>query len=290
VLSLELAKKLVAEQFPQWAHLRVEGVEQQGHDNRTYRLGNDKLIRMPTAQSYALNVLKEQDLLPKLAPYLRFKIPIPLQMGMPSLGYPHPFSIYEWMPGKSLNLLHLKETKRDQLAFDLSCLLKELQAITEVKGPMPGQHNWWRGAHPSVYHQSVKNQLTHLDGVIESKMAMEVWKQACDTQWHKAPVWLHGDIAVGNILILEGTLSAIIDFGSMAMGDPACDLVMAWTFFHGTSRNIFVREMALDRETWLRARAWALWKATFELSRIKDHDSQEALAQKSIIHAVIHES
>ena len=156
--TLDLARKLIAEQFPECASLPIVDVEKQGHDNRTYRLGDHMLIRMPTAANYALKVPKEHELLPKLAKCLSVNIPAPIKMGKPSADYPYPFSIYKWLPGKSINLLtpfcHPRENGdldsrlcgndkfMMQLAFDLAKFLKELQAITDVEGPEPGQHNW----------------------------------------------------------------------------------------------------------------------------------------------------
>lgn len=142
-LDITLARKLIMGQFPEYASLPISAVEKQGHDNRTFRLGSDMLIRMPTAENYALKVPKEQALLPQLAKHLSLSIPTPIKRGAPSADYPYPFSIYKWLPGKSINLLTLTEQEKEQLAFDLANFLKELQAITDVPGPAPGQHNWW---------------------------------------------------------------------------------------------------------------------------------------------------
>jgi aminoglycoside phosphotransferase (APT) family kinase protein len=286
-ITPELAHQLIAEQFPQYAHLPVTSVEQQGHDNRTYRLGSDLLIRMPRAESYALKVPKEQNILPKLAPYLSVNIPVPIEMGKPSLLYPYPFSIYKWLEGRSINLFDPDVATLEQLAFELAHFLKELQSIKGVDGPEPGQHNWWRGDHVSVYDKGAREQIALLDGVINSKKAIELWQQACSTRWSQLPVWIHGDVAIGNILMSEGKLSAIIDFGGMSLGDPACDLVIAWTYFTGKAREIFITEIDLDEETWLRARGWALWKATYQLCQITDKNSPESIVQKKIIQEVI---
>ena len=244
---------------------------------------------MPTAESYALKVPKEQALLPKLAPYLPINIPIPIQMGAPSQNYPHPFSIYKWLEGTSINLLTLDNETLKQLAFDLAKFLKDLQSIKDVEGPEPGQHNWWRGDHVSIYDKGAREQIAKLEGRVDADKAMDLWERACATQWHKSPVWVHGDFAIGNMLMQDGKLSAIIDFGGMALGDPACDLVIAWTYLFGKARAIFMTAMDLDEETWLRARAWALWKATFELCQIEDKNALEALTQKRIIDEVINE-
>lgn len=286
-ITLDLARKLIAEQFPEYASLPIVDVEKQGHDNRTYRLGDHMLIRMPTAANYALKVPKEQELLPQLAKRLSVSIPTPIKMGKPSTDYPYPFSIYKWLSGKSINLLTLIDQGKKQLAFDLAKFLKELQAITDVEGPEPGQHNGWRGDHVSVYDKGAREQIAELSDVIDVTQALALWDQACATKWDKTPVWIHGDFAIGNILMDRGKLSAVIDFGGAAVGDPACDLVIAWTYLSGKAREIFISEMNMDDDTWLRARAWTLWKATFELCQIADKNSPEAGSQKRIIDEVM---
>jgi len=117
--TLDLARKLISQQFPEYASLPIVDVEKQGHDNRTYRLGRHMLIRMPTDADYALKVPKEQELLPQLAKRLSASIPAPIKMGKPSTDYPYPFSIYKWLPGKSINLLTLTDQDKEQLVFDL---------------------------------------------------------------------------------------------------------------------------------------------------------------------------
>ncbi len=286
-ITVNLASMLIAKQFPEFAHLKIESVTQQGHDNRTYRLGKDMLIRMPTAESYALKVPKEQKLLPKIAPYLSVHIPVPIKMGEPSQDYPYPFSIYKWLEGTSINLLKLDKKIFEQLAFDLANFLKELQSINHIEGPIPGQHNWWRGDHVSVYDKGAREQISKLINTIDANKAINLWEKACQTRWDNPPVWIHGDFAIGNMLIHNHKLSAIIDFGGMAIGDPACDLVIAWTFLSGKSREIFIQEMALDDNTWLRARAWALWKATYELCELQDLNSYAATVQKRIIEEIL---
>jgi aminoglycoside phosphotransferase (APT) family kinase protein len=127
--TLDLARKLIVEQFPEYAGLPITDVEKQGHDNRTYRLGDSMLIRMPTAADYALKVPKEQELLPQLAKRLSVSIPAPIKMGKLSSYYPYPFSIYKWLPGKSINLLTLTDHEKGQLAYDLAKFLKERRLL-----------------------------------------------------------------------------------------------------------------------------------------------------------------
>jgi len=286
-ITINLAHKLIADQFPEYAHFNITEVEKQGHDNRTFRLGENLLIRMPTEDSYALKVPKEQALLPKLAPYLTVSIPCPIKMGCPSKDYPYPFSIYKWLKGISINLLVLDDNCLEQLAFDLAKFLNELESIDHIEGPTPGQHNWWRGDHPSVYDKGAREQIAKLSHVIDSNKAIQLWEKACKTRWHKKPVWVQGDFAIGNMLIQDGKLSAVIDFGGICLGDPACDLVIAWTFLYGRPRDIFIKNIQHDEDTWLRAKAWALWKATFELCEMNNSNHPEFEFNKKIIETVL---
>ncbi len=287
VINEDLARTLIANQFPEYAHLPIVSVEKQGHDNRTYRVGDSLLIRLPTAESYALKVPKEQNLLPRLSSSLSLPIPAPVKMGKASEIYPYPFSIYQWLEGRSLNLETLDENQKVVLAVDLANFLNELRSIVNVEGVSPGQHNWWRGDHVSVYDKGARDQISALSKEINSIKALSLWERACRTQWTQNPVWIHGDVAIGNLLVKRGKLSAVIDFGGMAVGDPACDLVMAWTYFSGKSREIFMKAIGVDEETWLRVKAWALWKATFELCQLTDRSSPETRRQKQIIEEVI---
>jgi aminoglycoside phosphotransferase (APT) family kinase protein len=284
-----LVGKLIAEQFPEFAHLNIQPVKIQGHDNRTFRLGPDMLVRMPTEESYALKVPKEQTLLPQLKPHLSVPIPIPLKMGNPSKDFPFPFSIYKWLEGESANSLDLNDHNLEAIALELAKFLKELQSIESLEGPEPGLHNWYRGAHISVYDEGSRTQIAQLDGIIDSNKALKLWDAACQTKWSNDSVWIHGDFATGNILMQNGKLSGIIDFGGLGIGDPACDLVIAWTFLKGKSREIFIKEMSLDADTWLRAKAWALWKATYEVCNSQDKTNSYALKQGQVIRELLKE-
>ena len=286
-INTDLVKKIISEQFSEYAHLPIKSVRKQGHDNRTYRLGNDMLVRMPSAEYYALKVPKEQELLPLLKPYLSVDIPVPIKMGNPSHDYPFNFSIYKWLDGTSANFLKLNDKALESIAIQLAKFLKELHGITGIDGPFPGKHNGWGGDHVSVYDEGARKQISELSEIIDEYKAMELWEQACKTKRNKTPAWIHGDFAFGNFLIKDGKLSGVIDFGGMAIGDPASDLVIAWTFLKGKSREIFKQTMDYDSKTWLRARGWVLWKATFDLCQIKNKNSAEALIQKRVIEEVL---
>ena len=208
-------------------------------------------------------------------------------MGKPSKSYPYPFSIYKWLDGCSANHITLDEQSLENLSFELATFLKEMQAITGVEALNPGLHNWWRGDHVSVYDLGVRSQIANLSEVINGDSALKLWDKACATKWNKSPTWIHGDFAVGNILVKDNKLSGVIDFGCTAMGDPACDIVIAWTFLSGKARDIFINAMDIDENTWLRSRAWTLWESKFELCNITDKSSPEANVQIKIINDLI---
>lgn len=285
-----LVLNLISNLFPEFRNLLVTEVKNQGHDNRSFRLGDEMVVRLPTMECYALAVEKEQKFLPLLAPYISTKIPVPLKMGAPSKDYPFHFSIYKWLEGESASHVTLETHHLEQLALELAKFLKELQSIDQLNGPPPGLHNWYRGDHVSVYDKGARDQFAELLDVIDTNKILELWEQAILTKWQKPPVWIHGDFASTNLLIKDNKLSAVIDFGCMGVGDPACDLVIAWTLFKGKSRDLFKDGMDLDEDTWLRAKAWALWKATFELGQIKDKKSHRAVEQLKIIERIMDES
>lgn len=207
--------------------------------------------------------------------------------GKPSDIYPWHWSIYEWMDGKSASETSENDLDLEQVSEQLAGFLCELHKVDIYNAPEPGLHNYYRGAHLSIYDDSIRNALKSLQGVVETQKIINLWDKAIDSRWGNKLVWVHGDFAVGNILIRGRKVSAIIDFGCIAIGDPACDLVIAWTFLKGKSREIFKRKMCMDKSTWERARGWALWKSVITLADIKDKSSAESMGQKRIIEELI---
>lgn len=282
-----LIAHLIAEQFPHWAHLPIRPVDLSGWDNRTFRLGEEMLVRLPSAECYASKVKIEQKWLPLLAPHLSFPIPKPITMGKPSKDYPWHWSVYRWIEGKSANSLTLDDCSLQIIASQLAQFLNELHKIDVVEGPRPGPHNFYRGDHISVYDAETKSALAELEKFIDVKSATSVWEKALNSRWSKNPVWIHGDFSSGNILIRDRQLKAVIDFGGMGVGDPACDLVIIWTFLKNDAQKIFKERINLDDDTWFRARGWALWKALITLISLEDKISLEAIKQQQIINQVL---
>lgn len=259
-----LVRRLVDAQFPQWAHLPITPVAVSGWDNRTFHLGAEMTVRLPSAAHYAAQVEKEQRWLPKLAPHLPLPIPEPLEMGAPAFSYPWRWSIYRWLEGEPATLDNIYDLCA--FATTLARFLAALQRINSTGGPMAGQQNFFRGGSLAVYDAETRRALADLEGQIDAATATEVWETALASTWRSAPVWVHGDIAASNLLVRNGQLHAVIDFGTCGVGDPACDLVIAWTFLSAESRDAFRTALPLDDATWARGRGWALWKALILLA------------------------
>jgi aminoglycoside phosphotransferase (APT) family kinase protein len=254
-----LASRLVAAQFPRWAHLPATTVDLDGWDNTTFRLGDDLSVRLPSADRYVAQVDKEHRWLPILAPQLPLPIPEPLARGAPGCGFPRPWSVYRWRAGEHATVERVADL--DRFATDLADFLAALYDIDPTQGPAAGAHNFFRGGPLTTYDSQVREAISLLRTHIDTDAATEVWEAALAATWHGAPVWIHGDVTPANLLVVDGRLSAVIDFGCSGVGDPACDVTMAWTFFFGDSRERFRDRLPLDDETWARGRGWALWKA-----------------------------
>ncbi|GAB3082889.1 aminoglycoside phosphotransferase family protein [Micromonospora schwarzwaldensis] len=258
-IDAALVRALVAAQFPQWAHLPVTAVARQGWDNRTFRLGEHLLARLPSAEGYVPGVAKENRWLPALARHLPLPVPEPVATGTPGAGYPYPWSVRRWLPGDTLEAADGLD--RVAVARDLGGLLAALRRAPTVGGPVAGRHSAFRGCHPSVYGDEVEQALATLGDRVDAAGVREVWARAVTSAWPAAPVWFHGDVSAGNLLVARGRLAAVIDFGQCGVGDPACDLVPAWTWCVGVERAAFREAVGLPADVWRRARGWALWKA-----------------------------
>lgn len=285
-IDTDLVRRLVDAQFPQWRDLPVSPVASGGWDNRTFHLGDEMTVRLPSAAAYSLQVEKEQRWLPKLAPFLPLPIPTPLAMGEPGEGYPWHWSVYRWIEGETAKNARIADL--GVFALSLADFLVALRGIDPADGPAPGRHNFHRGGPLTVYDGQVRQAITALEDRIDAQAAATVWETALAATWSGSPVWFHGDVASGNLLVNDGSLSAVIDFGTSGVGDPSCDLAITWTFFEGTSREAFRARVVVDDATWARGRGWALWKA---LITVAGHDANQAEAerQRSVIDEVLAE-
>lgn len=258
-----LAHQLVAAQFPELANLPIRPVNKQGVDNRTFRLGDRMKLRFPRAAAYATQAEKEARWLPTLAGQLHVEIPQVIAVSPPTETYPFTWSLQSWIDGKPADA-----TQADSSAFasDVARFLNRLHAIAASEGPAAGAHSFHRGGDLRAYDAGMRTAVDALGVDVDGSSALALWDAALDSHWEAAAVWVHGDVAASNLLADgDGQLGGVIDFGCMAVGDPACDLTIAWTLFEGEARNTFQQEMNRDAASWARARGWALWKAAITL-------------------------
>lgn len=256
-ITTELVKKLVKEQFPQWQELTIYPVEKSGHDNRTYHLGDNMTVRLPSGKDYAAQVEKEILWLPYLQEHLDYPISKPIAAGKPTSDYPFPWSINLWIEGNTL--LECPNIDQKQFAKELARALKKLQAVDCHDGPKAGPHNFYRGGDLKIYHQETLDAVKTLKNRLPVNQILAIWDSCISQAYAGENVWVHGDIAPGNILVKNNMFYGIIDFGILGTGDPACDYAMAWTYFDDEAREIFLADLPWDMVN--RARGWALWKA-----------------------------
>lgn len=247
-----LVRHLLNEQFPQWAKLPIKQVQSDGTVNAIYRLGTEMCVRLPRISEVDHQIETEQIWLPKLAPTLPIAIPVPLGKGIPSSNYPYHWSVYSWLEGK--NMAIEKDVDLSQAAIDLAGFLNALHKIDPSDGPTS-----YRGMPLAVQDSEVREAIRSLRRTIDTERATRLWEGSLQIPiWDRAPVWIHGDLLPANILVNHGRLSGIIDFGSLGIGDPACDLIPAWSILSSDTRDLFRSRLAIDDATWKRGRGWAL--------------------------------
>jgi aminoglycoside phosphotransferase (APT) family kinase protein len=284
-IDVDLVRRLVDAQFPVWSTMDVRAVDESGWDNRSFRLGQDLIIRLPSAESYAAQVDREQVWLPRISPHLSQPIPIPVALGQSQFGYPCRWSIYRWLEGEAARPERIGQLAA--FARDLAAFLRSLQAAPAAGGPAPGPENFHRGGSLGVYDSEARRAIAILTPRLNVRAASATWEAALASKWDQTAVWVHGDIAVGNLLVKAGELCGVIDFGQFCVGDPACDLAPAWTLLDAESRETFRTSIALDEGTWARGRGWTLWKALIVAARLVDTNAWEGTQCWSTIENVL---
>ena len=211
---------------------------------------------------------------------------MPVARGVPGEGYPHAWSVYRWIDGRPATPQNVADPTG--FAVALAEFLVALARVEATDGPSPGPHNFFRGAPVQTYAHEVAGAIEALGDEIPRGAVERVWEDAIAARWDGEPVWFHGDVAAGNLLVRNGRLAAVIDFGCSGVGDPACDVVIAWTFLSGPSRDAFRSARGVDSATWSRGRGWALWKALITLvGALEADDGAAAAARRREIDRVI---
>lgn len=263
-IDVTLVRRLIAAQFPEWEHLSPEPVPSAGTDNAMFRLGESRAVRLPRLAACAAQVEKEHRWLPMFAPHLPLAIPVPLAVGSPGEGYPWHWSMYEWLDGQDATAKRLRDL--NTAALDLANFIRALRQIDATGGPLPGAHNSHRGVALAERDERTRAEIARIRDAFDSSALTQIWEEALQAPaWDGSPTWIHGDLQGGNLLARDGRLSAVIDFGCLSTGDPACDLQAAWNFFEPESRRIFRSALEVGDAAWDRGRGWALSVAVIAL-------------------------
>ncbi len=257
-ITPELVSCLIRTQVPWLKQERVTRVDVDGWDNSSFRVGGWHVARLPTGDGYVAAVDKEHRWLPVLAPHLPVAVPEPVHRGRPGCGFPRAWSLYGWISGHTAagGVASLS-----CFASDVAGFLRALRRIDAGGAPAAGDHSFGRGGPLTHYSRDVLDCLAGLPSDVEEDAVVAMWEAAVARPWDGPAVWFHGDMAPSNLLVRDGRLTAVIDFGTCGVGDPACDFVLAWTYLDDDAAEVLRAETAVDDATWARGAAWALWKA-----------------------------
>jgi len=279
--DVALVRRLLAAQFPQWAARPIEWVPSAGTDHALYRLGDDEVVRLPLAWTGAKGLDKELTWLPRLAPLLPVAIPVVLGTGLPAEGYPLPWAVYRWLDGENPTIGHIADP--DVLAADLAAFIAALQRVDLADGPAA-----YRGGPLAAQDAGTRAALAELGGMVDTEAATAAWDAALRApEWSGPPVWVHADLMPGNVLARQGRLTAVLDFSTVGVGDPACDLIVGWFLLPAPAREAFRAALHVDDATWARGRGWALSLALGQVAHFRDTNPVIVADARQVIRAVL---
>ncbi len=269
--TIQQARK-ICNYYSKLRNLEITEVENQGHDNRTYRIGDKYSIRIPSHQRYISQIAKESKWIPILSKYITYKLPIAMYC-----GDKEPYIINHWIEGKMLaDIIVDKSVARQCGEF-----INQLHQVKTDDSLLAGEHNFYRGGDLSIYATQAYEYINKAKSSFNEEVLKDIFRSALEVRCDDKKVFVHGDFVETNILLQPDNQIAIIDFGILGVGDPSCDLAMYWTYFNDESREIFLQETKLEKRFLVKAMGWVLWK---QLLLYVDNDDKHA---KSVIERII---
>ncbi len=283
-----LVGRLLAAQFPHWSHLPISPVASSGTDHAIFRLGEGLAARLPRIHWATEQAELERRWLPRLAPHLPLAVPEQLAMGAPDEGYPWPWAVYRWLGGE--HAIDNPAADTVQTAADLARFLLALRAIDPGGGPTPDPTSTARGLRLATRDAATRDAIARSRGLVDTNTITAAWNAALSAPVYDGPpLWFHGDLEPGNLLLRDGRLSAVIDFCCLGLGDPAVDLIPAWSVFSGPARAAFRAALAADDAAWARGMGWALSTAIIALPYYVDTNPVMARGARRKLAAVLGE-
>jgi aminoglycoside phosphotransferase (APT) family kinase protein len=254
-IDVDLVGALIAGQFPDLAHLPLRKVASTGTVNAIYRVGDELYARLPRMEEWAGDLDREWHWLPRLASAgLPLQLPEPAAQGMPTNRYPYPWAIYRWIEGEPFADATVDD--ESQAATALADFVTQLRRIDPAGAPRSGRRPL------RELDADTRDAIAAAAGVIDGDAAMAAWESSTDgPAWDGSPVWIHADLLRPNVLVADGRLRAVLDWGGAGVGDPAADVIAAWTLFGPVGRETYRSALSVDEATWIRARGFALHQA-----------------------------
>ncbi len=249
-----LVRRLLAEQFPRYADLPVSMVRSTGTVNAICRLGQSLCVRLPRVAAWAGSLDRECTWLPRIAAHVSLAVPEPVARGRPTGWYPFPWAIYRWIDGSPYREDLIDDER--VAAGHLASFVRELRMIDEEGAPRGGR------APLAELDTVTQAAIDEARSGIDADAALSAWRRCLQARpWDGRHVWIHADLLRSNLLVRGGRLSAVLDFGSAGVGDPAMDVVPAWSVFNAPGRDAYRHALRVDDNTWERARGYALHQA-----------------------------
>lgn len=285
-IDATLVHRLLSAQFPLWATLPLTPVSSSGTDHALYRLGEERVVRLPRIHWATGQVEQERRWLPRLAPHLPLAVPEQLAMGEPGEGYPWRWAVYRWLEG--VNAVHSPHVDTIETAVALARFISALQAADPTGGPAADATSGGRGAPLAARDAETRWAIAESSNLVDANAVVAAWQDALSAPAYDGPpVWIHGDLEPGNLLMRDGRLSAVIDFCCLCLGDPACDLIPAWSVFTGEARAAFRAALDVGDAAWARGKGWALSTAIIALPYYVDTNPVLAAGARRKIEAVL---
>lgn len=251
-VDLDLATRLLRSQFPELSRLPLRPVVSSGTENAMFRLGDQLALRLPRLPGAAEGLVKESAWVPRLAPQLSLKVPVPVELGQPAQGYPFPWAVVRWVQGEPARPELL--TDPVQVGRDLAAFLHCLQSVPVADAPRHA-----RDRHPREQDGVVRLGLEGLRGEVDAAKVEVAWSAVLTApEYSGPPVWCHADLMCSNLLLTEGRLTGVIDWETCGVGDPAAETHAAWALLPEVARQAFRKDLGVDDGTWLRGVGWIL--------------------------------
>jgi aminoglycoside phosphotransferase (APT) family kinase protein len=286
-INHEVVRHLLDTQFPAWRDEPLLLLDAFGTDHVIFRLGDDKTVRLPRIEGATNALRKEQQWLAYLAPHLPLEIPKVIAIGEPNDAYPYPWAIHSWLEGDNISISRLHNPQ--QAVADLAQFVIALRSIpTDIaKHDIPQSS---RNVALAKRDEATRYMIAQLKETHDTIQMTHIWDKCLQAEaWDGRRVWIHTDLQAGNLLMRDGALSAVIDWGMLGMGDPAVDLQVAWNLLTPDLRRIFRDEVQADDATWQRGRGWALSVAVIALPYYVERNPWLANIARHTLEQVLHD-